>query len=78
MDHGIILGFQQQVRFDLCFTSQIHLFEDNRVFPDYCIFAKFHHAQGISQQGASVSELPAALWRPQKKHVPGFLEHVFC
>ena len=32
----------------------------------------------VSQQGASVWLLPAALRRPQKKHAPGFLEHVSC
>ena len=32
----------------------------------------------VSQQGASVSELPAALRRPRKKTRPGILEHVFC
>ena len=32
----------------------------------------------VSQQGASVSELPAALRRPQKKARPWILEHVFC
>ena len=35
------------------------------------LFAGF----GVSQQGASVSQLPAALRRPQKKHAPGFLRH---
>ena len=37
------------------------------------LFAGFR----VSQQGASVW-LPAALRRPQKKHAPGFLEHVSC
>ena len=32
----------------------------------------------VSQQGASVWWLPAALRRPQKKHAPGILEHVSC
>ena len=32
----------------------------------------------VSQPCASVSELPAALRRPQKKHAPGFLECVSC
>ena len=35
-------------------------------FPEYCIFAKLHHTQGISQPCASVSQLPAVLRRPQK------------
>jgi len=35
-------------------------------FTDYCIFAKLHHAQGVSQPCASASQLPAALRRPQK------------
>ena len=30
----------------------------------------------VSQPCASVSQLPAALRRPQKKHAPGFVEHV--
>ena len=32
----------------------------------------------VSQQRASVWWLPAALRRPQKKHAPGFWEHVSC
>ena len=32
----------------------------------------------VSQQGASVWWLPAALRRPQKKHAPGILEDVSC
>ena len=32
----------------------------------------------VSQQGASVWWLPAALRRPQKKQAPGFVEHVPC
>ena len=32
----------------------------------------------VPQPFASVSQLPAALRRPQKKHAPGFLEHVSC
>ena len=32
----------------------------------------------VSQPCASVSQLPAALRRPQKKHAPGILEHVSC
>ena len=32
MDHGIILGFQQKVWFDLCFTSQIPLVQENMCF----------------------------------------------
>merc|ERR1712086_928601 len=50
-------------------------------FVDFCcflfgfeyVFAVFK----VSLQGASVW-LPAALRRPQKKHAPGFLEHVPC
>jgi len=34
----------------------------------FTFFAGFR----VSQQGVSVSELPAALRRPQKKHAPGF------
>ena len=71
MDHGIILGFQQKVRFDLCFTSHIPLFQENRVFPDYCIFAKFHHAQGISAVESllwnpccGISAVESLLWNP--------------
>jgi len=46
-------------------------------------FLKFRqHFVEISSKcpvsGASVSELPAALRRPQKKHAPGILEHVSC
>jgi len=32
----------------------------------------------VSQPCASVSQLPGALRRPQKKHTPGFLEYVSC
>jgi len=56
-------------------------------FPDYYVFKiyRFHgfpvyyllkmflfHGFRVSQPCASVSQLPAALRRPQKKHVPGF------
>jgi len=32
----------------------------------------------VPQHFGSVSQLPAALQSPAKKHVPGSLEHVFC
>ena len=41
---------------------------------DFKCFAGFR----VSQPCASVWWLPAALRRPQKKHVPGILEHVSC
>jgi len=71
MDRGIILGFRRTMRFDLIYKSDSTV-SRKYGFPDYCIFAKFHHAQGVSQPCASVSQLPAALRRPQKKHAPGF------
>jgi len=41
-------------------------------------FVDFLSISGPSQPCASVSQLPAALRRPQRKHAPGFWEHVSC
>ena len=38
------------------------------------MFIKFR----IPKPFVSVSELPAALRRPQKKHAPGFFDHAYC
>ena len=69
--------FSKQSDLTVFYQSYLFFFRENHVLPDYCIFAKFHHAQVISQQGASVSELPAALRRPQK-NTPLDFEAVFC
>ena len=49
MDRGIILGFRQKVGFEsirLVFYKSDATFSRKPGFPDYCVFAKFHHAQG--------------------------------
>jgi len=45
----------------VCFKSD-STFSRTSGFPDYCMFAKFHHAQGVSQPCATVLQLPVALW----------------
>ena len=47
-------------------------------FCGLCMIVSVFVGFRVSQQGASVWWLPAALQRPQKKHAPGILKHVSC
>ena len=59
---------------DLCkFTSISAQTKTHPGFPENASYGclSFCNDSRVSQQGASVSELPAALRRPQKKHTHG-------
>ena len=72
---------QSQPNFvDLCkFTSISAQKKTHPGFPGHVSYGllSFFNDSRVSQQGASVSELPAALRRPQKKHAPGFWNMYF-
>ena len=55
------------------FTILIIAFWKQYIFGNL-LFADFR----VPQPFAAVSQLPAALRLPQKKHTPGILEHVSC
>ena len=68
----LVLGHVETVPMPI--SNNLFLNFEKLTFLEIDCFAGFR----VPQPFVSVSQLPAALRLPQKKHAPGILEHVSC